>query len=159
MCWGFECGDGWYNILDNLCETIQNHINGVLQHNKFIAKNNAMIAACKSGDWTKFEAAYSSDWYNKNPDYVKKLRESIDLREESPFSPEIPQVVALQVKEKYGALRFYISGGDDYVEGVVSLAESLSEDTCEICGSPGERNDAGWIMTRCEHHRDPKSQL
>ena len=19
MCWGFECGDGWYNIIDTLC--------------------------------------------------------------------------------------------------------------------------------------------
>jgi hypothetical protein len=24
MCWGFECGDGWYNIIDGLCATIQN---------------------------------------------------------------------------------------------------------------------------------------
>lgn len=27
MCWGFECGDGWFNIIDKLCENIQNHIN------------------------------------------------------------------------------------------------------------------------------------
>ena len=26
MCWGFECGDGWYNIIDELCVKIQNHI-------------------------------------------------------------------------------------------------------------------------------------
>ena len=24
MCWGIACGDGWYNIIDNLSETIQN---------------------------------------------------------------------------------------------------------------------------------------
>ena len=24
MCWGFDCGDGWYNIIDNLCATIRN---------------------------------------------------------------------------------------------------------------------------------------
>ena len=26
MCWGFECGDGWYNILNSLCANIQSHI-------------------------------------------------------------------------------------------------------------------------------------
>ena len=26
MCWGFCCGDGWYDILDTLCGQIQRHI-------------------------------------------------------------------------------------------------------------------------------------
>ena len=26
MCWGFECGDGWYNLLDSLCSHLQFHI-------------------------------------------------------------------------------------------------------------------------------------
>ncbi len=26
MCWGLECGDGWYDILDRLCEKIQNYV-------------------------------------------------------------------------------------------------------------------------------------
>jgi len=26
MCWGITTGDGWYNLLDNLCETIQRYI-------------------------------------------------------------------------------------------------------------------------------------
>ena len=26
MVWGFECGDGWYNIIDHLCWNIQSHI-------------------------------------------------------------------------------------------------------------------------------------
>ena len=26
MCWGFECGDGWYNLLDALMHNIQSHI-------------------------------------------------------------------------------------------------------------------------------------
>ena len=25
MCWGIECGSGWYDILDELCEKIQTH--------------------------------------------------------------------------------------------------------------------------------------
>jgi hypothetical protein len=26
MCWGFECGDGWFTILDQLMGNIQHHI-------------------------------------------------------------------------------------------------------------------------------------
>ena len=25
MCWGFECGDGWYNIIDALCSSMQHY--------------------------------------------------------------------------------------------------------------------------------------
>jgi hypothetical protein len=25
MCWGFECSDGWYNIIYTLCSLIQSH--------------------------------------------------------------------------------------------------------------------------------------
>lgn len=26
MCWGIECGDGWFWLLDNLCESLQSFI-------------------------------------------------------------------------------------------------------------------------------------
>lgn len=26
MCWGIQCGDGWYTLIDVLCEMIQNHV-------------------------------------------------------------------------------------------------------------------------------------
>ena len=29
MCWGFDCGDGWYNIIDTLCRTIKSHENNL----------------------------------------------------------------------------------------------------------------------------------
>lgn len=38
-----------------------------------------------------------------------------------------------QVKEKYGGLRVYFSGGDDYVFGAVSMAEEYSYKVCEVC--------------------------
>lgn len=59
-------------------------------------------------------------------------------------------VEAVQVKEKYGGLRFYVNESDGYIDGAISLAERLSYKTCEICGSPGEANESGWRMTRCE---------
>ena len=26
LIWGFECGDGWFDLIDELCSTIQNYI-------------------------------------------------------------------------------------------------------------------------------------
>ena len=98
MCWGFECEDGWYNLLDVLCASIQNHV-----------------------DRTK----------------------------------NIEQVVAVQVKEKFGTLRFYYHGGDDYVDAIVNFAENLSGRTCEVCGAPGSVNDdGGWLRSRCDKHKE-----
>lgn len=71
------------------------------------------------------------------------------------WKPEVPQVVALQVKEKFGTLRFYYEGGDDYIRGLTSMAEAMSEVTCEECGKPGKLRHGGWIATLCdEHHHE-----
>jgi hypothetical protein len=74
------------------------------------------------------------------------------------WKPEIPQVTAQQVKEKFGGLRFYVSGGDDYTHGIISMAEQMSFMLCEECGAPGERGGNGWISTLCETHRNEREQ-
>jgi hypothetical protein len=62
---------------------------------------------------------------------------------------KVPQVEATQVKERYGSLNFYCIGGDEYTEGLISMAESLSARVCEYCGAPGTRSERGWIHTLC----------
>lgn len=58
-----------------------------------------------------------------------------------------------QIKEKFGSLRFYYSGGDDYVHVLSSFAESLSSKVCEICGDKGSIDvSASWLRCRCENH-------
>jgi hypothetical protein len=99
MCWGFECGNGWFTILDQLMGNIQHHI----------------------------------DWKNRTEEVV-------------------PQVTLDQVKEKFGTLRFYYTGGDDYIRGMVTMAEAMSGVTCETCGNPGTRTGGGWIKTVCKEH-------
>ena len=55
-----------------------------------------------------------------------------------------------QIKEKYGGLRLYFSGGDEYVEGLVSMGEAMSYKICEVCGNKGKPNEGGWISTLCD---------
>lgn len=59
-----------------------------------------------------------------------------------------------QIKEKFGGLRIYYTGGDSYIEGLVSMAESFSYQICELCGERGKPNKGGWISTLCENCRN-----
>ena len=53
-------------------------------------------------------------------------------------SEKVPAVTIDQIKEKFGELRFYYSGGDEVIAGMVQFAEYLSSKTCEVSGEPGE---------------------
>lgn len=63
-------------------------------------------------------------------------------------------VVAAQVKEKFGGLRFYIETCDesafDKADVFIDEAESESYKVCEICGKDGELRRGGWLQTTCD---------
>jgi hypothetical protein len=90
-------------------------------------------------------------------------------------------VIATQVKEKYGTLRFYyredyneeimslietgkypdlqriIDRYSDYINGIVHFAETASGRTCEETGQPGELHATGgtrmgWLKTVSKEH-------
>jgi hypothetical protein len=61
---------------------------------------------------------------------------------------QLPDFKIVQVKEKFADLRIYYEDGDDYISGVVEVAEIMSSMTCERSGSPGKtRNIKGWYVT------------
>ena len=68
------------------------------------------------------------------------------------FGDDIEPVVVEQIKEKFGTLRFYYSGGDEYIDGLVTMAEAISGKTCDVCGGPGRLTGKSWLATRCEKH-------
>lgn len=102
MAWGMECGDGWYDILDDLMHKVQ------------------YLCGLFSTEGKKVE------------------------------------VVAAQIKEKFGTLCFYFDqrGGDDIqasiIRCVVSSAERASGHVCELCGKRGSLCTSGfWYTTLC----------
>jgi hypothetical protein len=72
------------------------------------------------------------------------------------WKPEVPPVEVQQVKEKFGTLRFYYQGGDDYIRGLTSMAEAMSEVTCQECGKPGKLRQGGWMVTLCDQHYEER---
>jgi hypothetical protein len=91
MAFGFECGDGWFKIIDQLSADIT-------------------LLDEKNGTTT----------------------------------------IAVQVKEKFGALRFYVQAGSDAIFDLIDKAEDESSRTCEMCGEPGELRGVGWVSTMCD---------
>lgn len=64
-----------------------------------------------------------------------------------------------QIKEKFGGLRYYVSNGDKVIYNMISKAEKLSYQTCEICGKKGKLNQNGWYKTVCEEHWNWKRSI
>lgn len=64
-----------------------------------------------------------------------------------------PQVVAAQVKEKFGSLRFHTREADERQKAMIEIARELSQRTCDVCGAPGAMVSTKRLMaTRCEDH-------
>src|SRR4051812_47616047 len=60
-----------------------------------------------------------------------------------------------QVKEKFGALRFYMHGPTTpTMYALITDIENQSARICDVCGEPGGPTSGGWIRTRCQAHKD-----
>jgi hypothetical protein len=90
---------------------------------------------------------HHTDWKRKQEPYAGMPEEEFD---------EIHQPVAAQVKEKFGGLRFYCDNTDDYTQGAIAMAESMSFRTCESCGTPAKPSGNGWIKTLCSECNKPR---
>lgn len=148
MCWGFEHGDGWFNILDALCANIQHHIDHSVKRNQADNDYNMMLIEMHQGKFDRFNEYYKG--YQEH--FREEKREELLSEDFRDVTPIVEQVVVDQVKEKFGGLRFYYTGGDDTIRGMVAVAESLSAITCEECGAPGDQTSDGWIKTLCNEH-------
>ena len=63
------------------------------------------------------------------------------------------KIEAVQVKEKFGGLRFYPGPCTDRGYDLISMAETLSVRRCEVCGKHGKTCSRGyWLKTVCKEH-------
>lgn len=90
LTWGCECGDGWFGLIDELCDRI-------------------------------VQLDPPDDFY------------------------------VLQVKEKFGGLRFYTIGATLDIDDLIDEAEHRSYKICESCGSMVDVVlTSGWMTTICK---------
>lgn len=99
MAFGFECGDGWFDLIDTLCAQL------------------STLDPVDEGEGAQL------------------------LR-------------AIQVKEKYGTLRFYVGSATDEASVLIDFAEALSARICETCGNRGRARGTAWLKTLCDSCAD-----
>jgi hypothetical protein len=95
---GFQCGDGWFDVIHGLCERLE----------PFVIKPNATLGV---------DAHFA----------------------------------VLQIKQKFGGLRFYVTHHTTAIDNEIDRAHLKSLRTCENCGRRGVlRNKDGYLTTLCE---------
>ncbi len=99
MAFGFQCGDGWFEILWRLCVNLEPLV--------------------------------------------------MELERETGRRLEV-----VEVKQKLGTLRFYVSHHSDPIDDRIAEAQLESSRTCEVCGQPGLWRRGHWIRTRCDEHAE-----
>jgi hypothetical protein len=92
--------------------------------------------------------AHGDGWFN----IVWRLCEDLE-----PFVMEAEKATGrpfevLQVKQKFGGLRVYVSHRTDEILQRIETAQLESLRTCEVCGKPGKRREGGCIRTVCDGH-------
>ncbi len=174
-----SCGLGWFDLLDALCFLIQNHVDNApwvcadskfkqwlkQKWNKYIWKYIFYPIGRKMVGLDMIPKSYLTtdpkyNEYKKIWDNWYKYQNKWCLKSKYVAPPCDPnrQVIAAQVKSKFASLRFYTYNADDYVNGLISMAESMSYRICENCGSNQEvsQNKNGWIETLCKSCRNKK---
>ena len=151
MCFGLECGSGWLNIVERMCSLIQNHINQSRSSACYVKKYNRVLKQAIDGNDRNLRFHYKKLGHKDEAieGFVKRDIENKAFRQ--PFCEVAPQLQFTQIKEKFGTLRAYSTGGDEYCEGVISMATSMSAITCEECGMPGKQRSGAWIRTLCDN--------
>ena len=86
-------------------------------------------------------------WFKIILDLSKEIEiylEDVGDYENRPFE-------VIQVKEKFGTLRFYTNWGDKKIYEMITDAENLSASTCEHCGKLGKSRKGSWIKVLCDN--------
>lgn len=132
------CENGWYDLIYTLCQELET------------------IALSQ-------KAPASQTWFQQK---CFDLFSRIDL--ELKYIPvkiidwcmpeQDSRLLVVQIKQKFGGLRFYTVNHTDEVLQLITAAEDKSFTICEMCGQPGKTYSIRyWLTSLCEHHYTEKA--
>ena len=92
--------------------------------------------------------SFPKGWYKA---FGRQMME--EIREDCIKHNFLDKLRIMQIKEKYGGLRFYVGSipRDSKIFEIIHKYEDMSEHFCEYCGRPSENHDIGgyWLSTIC----------
>lgn len=128
MCFGFDCPDTWYPLLDALCAQFMQPV---------VSARRALAYALEA------QAQVNREY---GDEYIVRLRQQLADAE-----AQLP--VAVQVKEKFAGLRFYCATEPtEFQRGAIALAERMSLRICQDCGTTVDvetYEPQGWWRALC----------
>ncbi len=146
MGFGFECGDGWFDLLWDLCLQIEKKGQGKSWYHGVKYKWYEYPKKI----W-EFFIAIRFFWWYKTPQFLLKFLR--DIFSKSFYNEwRYPPFEVIQVKEKFGGLRFYPNSAPKSVWNLIDIAEEKSYEICEECGKKGTLRKGGWWATLCDKH-------
>lgn len=75
-----------------------------------------------------------------------------EIREALIDDGDLDKYRTVEIKEKYGSLRWYDNGckAGSKVHDIIRKYEYMSAETCIVCGKPATRITLGWISPFCD---------
>lgn len=134
MC-GVYCPDGWQPMVYETCKLISIYSNShrLIKNEMWFAKilykiSSFCISFLDLPNIDNFSDAQKELYITLCPRELFINRQLYKIKRFSqPWSKKPYKEVKIdQIKEKFGVLRIYVSGGDDFINGVISHAEFLS---------------------------------
>ncbi len=87
---------------------------------------------------------------------IVRLLERLSLLVEELSSDERRTFAVVEIRQKFGTLTVYLSGGPTpAMSEAIDAAREASMVTCEVCGAPGTLAERrGWASVKCEAHEN-----
>jgi hypothetical protein len=101
MPFGFQCEDGWFNLIRSLCEELE-----------------PLVAEVERTTKKQFKV--------------------------------------IEVKQKFGSLRFYVDNANDAIRECIEVAQQQSSGICELCGRAGRLRQGDWLRVQCDEHAEER---
>jgi hypothetical protein len=177
---GFECGNGWYDLIDELSFELEKEIRDYKSKYPDLhceacycpreehygcesACPGKCLAVRKIPTKYKYKRKifyFRPKWLSKALTFLFSVRHAAQnkILELFFFKYQIchceqyrhPHPRASQVKSKFATLRFYMTCATQKMYDLISEAEKKSAVTCEECGQPGTLRGGGWLETLCD---------
>jgi hypothetical protein len=138
MCWGIDTGDGWYNIVDNLCGFLKDlrenrHYYLKLKDEFRNDENHGSIDfSCPEVVFDQVKSKYATlrvYWHFAGIENYEDIKSKLEDPEE---------------------LDRKIDTCMNIVDTAIDFSEHLSSKTCEVTGKPGKLYSKGWCVTLCK---------
>ena len=91
-----------------------------MTHDELINKWDSLFTN-ERGEPTLTDLEVPEDWYLLIDTLCNQIQSYLMQ------TPDACHVQVVQIKEKFGGLRFYAEGVDSYIEGLVAMAEAYSK--------------------------------